>query len=124
MLDEARLIAVDRLQPGDHACLPFSGDEERWQVLRAFAHHGFARGEKVMVIADETASAAGVPGRRLELRGREDTLRTLRMVGAGSVPSLLLRSSELRSSELRSSELRSSELRSSELRFSEPGGTA
>ncbi|MGH3168498.1 MAG: MEDS domain-containing protein [Trebonia sp.] len=45
-------IGVDRLQPGDHACLVFSDDGERWEVLSDFARHGFARGEKVYLNVD------------------------------------------------------------------------
>jgi hypothetical protein len=45
-------IGVDRLQPGDHACLAFSDDGERWEVLGDFARHGFARGEKVYLNVD------------------------------------------------------------------------
>lgn len=44
---ETTPIGVDRLQPGDHACLAFSDDSERWEVLGDFARYGFARGEKV-----------------------------------------------------------------------------
>ncbi len=44
---ETMPVGVDRLQPGDHACLAFSDDGERWEVLGDFARYGFARGEKV-----------------------------------------------------------------------------
>jgi hypothetical protein len=45
-------VGVDRLQPGDHACLVFSDEGERWEVLGDFARHGFARGEKVYLNVD------------------------------------------------------------------------
>jgi anti-anti-sigma regulatory factor len=57
------VIAVDRLRPGDHACLSFSSDEERWEVLRVFAHHGFARGEKVVFFVDRATPADEVTRR-------------------------------------------------------------
>ena len=47
-------VGVDRLQPGDHACLAFSDDDERWEVIGDFARHGFARGEKVCLSVDAT----------------------------------------------------------------------
>jgi hypothetical protein len=52
-----RTVGVDRLQPGDHAFLAFSGDE-RWDVLGAFAQQGFMRDEKVLLLVD----AAQRPG--------------------------------------------------------------
>lgn len=45
-------IGVDRLQPGDHAYLAFSDDQDRWEVIGDFARHGFARGEKVYLNVD------------------------------------------------------------------------
>jgi hypothetical protein len=40
-------LGVDRLQPGDHAFLAFSDDDERWDLLGVFTRHGFARDEKI-----------------------------------------------------------------------------
>lgn len=59
----ADAVGVDRLQPGDHAFLAFSDDEERWEILRAFTQHGFAREEKVFVVVDAGHSAAEVAAR-------------------------------------------------------------
>ena len=47
-----RAFGVDRLQPGDHAFLAFSDDEDRWEVLTVFTQQGFARGEKVALLVD------------------------------------------------------------------------
>lgn len=60
---EARVVAVDRLRPGDHACLDFDSDDERWQVLRVFAHDGFARGEKVVFAVTRAISPDEVADR-------------------------------------------------------------
>jgi len=47
-----RAVGVDRLQPGDHAFLAFSDDEDRWDVLTVFTQQGFARDEKVALLID------------------------------------------------------------------------
>ncbi len=62
-----RTVPVDRLRPGDHACLLFDDDEQRWDVLGSFARTGFARGEKVLLAdtatpADEVAERIGSHG--------------------------------------------------------------
>ena len=57
-------VGADRLQPGDHAFLAFSGDVERWEILGIFTRHGLARNEKVYLNVDagrspdETAACA------------------------------------------------------------------
>jgi MEDS: MEthanogen/methylotroph, DcmR Sensory domain len=56
-------MSVDRLQPGDHAFLAFSDDEERWDILSVFTRQGFARDEKVFLNVDTAASAAEVAAR-------------------------------------------------------------
>ncbi|HSZ39493.1 MAG TPA: MEDS domain-containing protein [Trebonia sp.] len=56
-------VGVDRLQPGDHACLVFSDDGERWEVLGDFARHGFARGEKVYLNVDAAGGLDDVAAR-------------------------------------------------------------
>jgi hypothetical protein len=53
-----RAVGVDRLQPGDHAFLAFSDDEDRWDVLTVFTQQGFARGEKVALLVDVGHSPA------------------------------------------------------------------
>ena len=47
-----RTVSVDRLRPGDHAFLGYADDRVRWDILRAFTEQGFARDEKVFVLAD------------------------------------------------------------------------
>jgi len=47
-----RTIAVDRLEPGDHAFLAFCDDDERWDILGVFAQQGFQRDEKVLLLVD------------------------------------------------------------------------
>jgi hypothetical protein len=54
---------VDRLQPGDHAFLAFSDDEDRWDVLTVFTQQGFERGEKVALLVDVGLSPAWVATR-------------------------------------------------------------
>jgi hypothetical protein len=54
---------VDRLQPGDHAFLGFSDDDDRWDVLTVFTQQGFARNEKVALIIDVGYSPAWVAAR-------------------------------------------------------------
>lgn len=58
-----RAVGVDRLQPGDHAFLAFSDDEDRWEVLTAFTQQGFARNEKVALLIDVGHSPAWVAAR-------------------------------------------------------------
>ena len=58
-----RAVGVDRLQPGDHAFLAFSDDEDRWDVLTVFTQQGFARNEKVALLVDVGYSPAWVATR-------------------------------------------------------------
>ncbi len=58
-----RAVGVDRLQPGDHAFVAFSDDEDRWDVLTAFTQQGFARNEKVALLIDVGHSPAWVAAR-------------------------------------------------------------
>lgn len=60
---QAALVGVDRLQPGDHAFLPFSDDAERWDILRVFTQHGLARDERVFLSVATTRPAAEVAAR-------------------------------------------------------------
>ena len=48
----APAVGVDRLQPGDHAFLAFSDDEERWEILSTFTRQGLAREESVFLLLD------------------------------------------------------------------------
>jgi len=56
-------VGVDRLQPGDHAFLAFSDDDERWEILGVFTQQGFARDEKVLLFVDDAHSPAEVAAR-------------------------------------------------------------
>jgi hypothetical protein len=56
-------VGVDRLQPGDHAFLAFSNDDERWDILGAFARQGLARGEKVLLLVDTAHAPVEVAAR-------------------------------------------------------------
>jgi len=80
-----RAVGVDRLQPGDHAFLAFSDDEDRWDVLTVFTQQGFARGEKVALLIDVGYSpdwvAARVSGGGAAARG---ALRERRLVVSGA----------------------------------------
>jgi anti-anti-sigma factor len=49
----ATAIPVDRLEPGDHACLTFSDHEERLDLLAAFVAAGLTRGDKVICYSDD-----------------------------------------------------------------------
>lgn len=52
-----RTVAVERLTAGDHACLDFTGDDQRWAARAAFAAAGLVRGERVLICTE-----AGVDG--------------------------------------------------------------
>jgi hypothetical protein len=56
-------VGVDRLQPGDHAFLAFSNDEERWHILGVFVQEGLARDEKVLLLVDTAHTPATVAAR-------------------------------------------------------------
>jgi anti-anti-sigma factor len=62
----AATTPVDRLTPGDHACLTFTDKEERLDILAAFVAAGQARGERVICFTD----AADVEALRAELLER------------------------------------------------------
>jgi anti-anti-sigma factor len=73
----ARVSPVDRLSPGDHACLTFSDPEERIDILAAFVATGTARGDKVICYTD----AVGVDDLRGEFteRGVADDRRPVQV---------------------------------------------
>ena len=60
---QAPAVGVDRLQPGDHAFLAFSNDDERWEILGVFTQQGLARDEKVLLLVDVAHSTAEVAAR-------------------------------------------------------------
>ncbi|MEU4424272.1 MEDS domain-containing protein [Actinoplanes sp. NPDC024001] len=45
-------VSVDRLQPGDHACLTYTDPEERLDLLTAFVSAGRTRNERVVCFSD------------------------------------------------------------------------
>ncbi|MEE4541193.1 MEDS domain-containing protein [Streptomyces sp. V4-01] len=71
-----RTVAVERLSPGDHACLAFTGPDDRWALRAAFTTAGLARGERVMIFGSGVAAALerlssyGVPARQAAAEGR------------------------------------------------------
>jgi anti-anti-sigma factor len=62
----AMVTPVDRLDPGDHACLTYSDPEERLDILAKFVADGLVRGDKVICWTD----AVLVPDLVSELRER------------------------------------------------------
>ncbi|MEV4346585.1 MEDS domain-containing protein [Actinoplanes sp. NPDC049596] len=79
------MTAVDRLEPGDHACLTFSETEERLDLLAAFVSAGVQRGEEVICYSD------GIGALREDLRRRgvpaEEQVRDVsELWGAGRSP--------------------------------------
>jgi anti-anti-sigma regulatory factor len=67
----ATAIPVDRLEPGDHACLTYSDPEERLDILAAFVSGGLSRGEKVICYTEDVVE--------LEDQLRERTGTTVRV---------------------------------------------
>lgn len=53
------IIPVDRLAPGDHACLTFSDPAERLDLLTAFVEAGVSRGDKIINFANDQAAPGG-----------------------------------------------------------------
>jgi anti-anti-sigma regulatory factor len=50
--------SVDRLAPGDHACLTFSDEDERLDIVAAFVRDGLSAGLRVICYTDSHAPAA------------------------------------------------------------------
>ena len=48
----AQPATVDDLEPGDHACLTFTGADERLDIVAAFVRDGLDRGDKVVCLTD------------------------------------------------------------------------
>ncbi|MFI5495266.1 MEDS domain-containing protein [Actinoplanes sp. NPDC051859] len=47
---------VDRLRPGDHACLTYTDQDERLDILAAFVSAGRDRGDRVMCFTDAVSA--------------------------------------------------------------------
>jgi hypothetical protein len=73
-------VGVDRLQPGDHAFLAFSNDEERWDLLGVFTQQGLARDEKVLLLVDTAQAPA-----RVAARVTGGTIQARRAIGRGQL---------------------------------------
>ena len=85
----AAATPVDRLAPGDHACLTFSDPEERLDILAAFVAAGQGRNEKIICFTD----ALGVDELRADLLSRGldagqelSVVRSEQLWGGGSGP--------------------------------------
>lgn len=44
-----RTVPVDRMASGDHACLGFQDEDDRWEIRAAFTAIGLTRGERVLL---------------------------------------------------------------------------
>lgn len=77
----ASAIPVDRLTPGDHACLTFSDPEERLDILAAFVAGGIDQGDKVICYTD----SVGVDELSTELLEREVPIADPMRLGGLSV---------------------------------------
>jgi hypothetical protein len=77
---QAPAVGVDRLQPGDHAFLGFSNDDERWDILGVFAQQGLARDEKVLLLVD-----AGHAPAQVAARVTGGTIQGRRAIGRGQL---------------------------------------
>jgi hypothetical protein len=58
---------VEDLRPGDHACLTFTDQEERLDLVAAFVRDGLGGGQKVLCVTDTIPQAT----LRTELAGRD-----------------------------------------------------
>ncbi|MFC4034036.1 MEDS domain-containing protein [Streptomyces polygonati] len=81
-----RMVAVERLGPGDHACLWFDSHEDRWALRAAFATDGLARGERVIFFTDpdtvedealDRLASFGVPVDAADGGGRVEVVGTV-----------------------------------------------
>lgn len=91
----ARTVAVERLGHGDHACLGFDGQDDRWALRAAFTTTGLALGERVMLFdppcdRDKPARTGAAPFGTAREQGpaaREDGVdRALARLTAYGVP--------------------------------------
>jgi hypothetical protein len=67
----ADAVPVDSLQPGEHACLTYSDEEERLDIVAAFVADGLAAGQQVVCFTDAVA-----PGKLREQLRRRDVAVT------------------------------------------------
>ncbi|MBB4695924.1 MEDS domain-containing protein [Paractinoplanes abujensis] len=74
---------VDRLQPGDHACLTYTDPEERLDLLAAFVSRGHQLGERVLCFTDDPVAA---DMRQRGLPAEETVLPIEELWGVGATP--------------------------------------
>jgi anti-anti-sigma factor len=91
----ATAVPVDRLSPGDHACLTFTDAEERLDILAAFVAGGIDQGVKIICytesvgveeLADELLSREVPVGEPLR-QGRLSVVRSEQSWAAAGAPS-------------------------------------
>ncbi|MGK5680078.1 MEDS domain-containing protein [Actinoplanes sp. URMC 104] len=75
---------VDRLEPGDHACLTYTDPEERLDLLAAYVSRGLHLGERVLCFTD---APVGEELRRRGVPTGETVLPVAELWGAGAAPS-------------------------------------
>jgi anti-anti-sigma regulatory factor len=77
---------VDRLKPGDHACLTFTDPEERLDILAAFVAAGQARGERIICYTDVAVLRAELLDRGLDAGQELSVVASDRLWGGGTGP--------------------------------------
>jgi anti-anti-sigma factor len=83
----AAAIPVNRLEPGDHACLTYSDPEERLDILAAFVSAGIGRGDKVICYTNTAGIVDDLRERDAVAAERQlSVVSTERFWGAGSGP--------------------------------------
>lgn len=85
----AATTPVDRLAPGDHACLTFSDPEERLDILAAFVAAGQGRDEKVICYTDALGAdelRGDLVARGLEAGPGLSVVRSEQLWGGGAGP--------------------------------------
>ncbi|MEV0321959.1 MEDS domain-containing protein [Streptomyces sp. NPDC050658] len=82
-----RTVSVTRMNSGDHACLGFDDEDDRWELRAAFTDIGLARGEQVMFFTDPETTADST-AERLHAAGicAEAALRRGQLVVVNEVP--------------------------------------
>ncbi len=97
----AEPTSVEELGPGDHACLTFSDQEERLDIMAAFVGVGLRQGQRVVCFTEaltpsglsaefvERGAALGMgSGRRMTVVCLPLVNKVLRLVGIAGVPQL------------------------------------
>jgi len=74
----AAAVAVDALEAGEHACLTFTDDDERLDIIAAFVADGITGGQRVVCYTDATSPRQ----LRDDLAGRDVPVAAARAAGA------------------------------------------